>query len=84
MDLKQSIYQNRTQFIKISKEAETLKSEMSNLKTLMGELTTALEQSTATAGTATDGPSRARKNANRSSVANLEAMWNTQLQALWT
>ncbi|KAK5947627.1 exocyst complex component exo84 [Knufia obscura] len=85
MDLKQSVYQNRTQFIRISKEAESLKSEMSNLRTLMTELTTALEQSSAAAGTninTSDG-SLKRRNANRSSVANLEAMWNTQLQALW-
>lgn len=86
MDLKQSVYQNRTQFIRISKEAESLKSEMTNLRTLMAELTSALEQSGAASGNTingVDGPSRARKNANRSSVANLEAMWNTQLQALW-
>ncbi|RMZ85643.1 hypothetical protein DV737_g616, partial [Chaetothyriales sp. CBS 132003] len=47
-NLQQSVYQNRTQFIKISKEAEKLKSEM-----------------------------------QRSSVANLESMWNVQLQSLW-
>lgn len=84
MDLKQSIYQNRTQFIRISKEAENLKSEMSNLRTLMSELTTALEQSSAAAGSNIDVvDAKARRTANRSSVANLEAMWNTQLQALW-
>jgi len=85
MDLKQSVYQNRTQFIRISKEAENLKSEMSNLRTLMGELTTALEQSSAAPGSNMGGPDSGlkRRNANRSSVANLEAMWNTQLQALW-
>ncbi|KAK5077904.1 exocyst complex component exo84 [Lithohypha guttulata] len=84
MDLKQSIYQNRTQFIKISKEAENLKSEMTNLRTLMSELTTALEQSSAVTGTNIDTvDAKARRKANRSSVANLEAMWNTQLQALW-
>lgn len=86
MDLKQSVYQNRAQFIRISKEAESLKSEMTNLRTLMAELTTALEQSSSATGNdvnGLDGTSRARKAANRSSVANLEAMWNTQLQALW-
>lgn len=30
-----------------------------------------------------DGVSRARKQANRSSLANLEAMWTVQLHALW-
>ena len=84
MDLKQTIYQNRTQFIKISKEAENLKSEMTSLRTLMSELTTALEQSSAAAGSNINSlDAKARRTANRSSVANLEAMWNTQLQALW-
>lgn len=89
MDLQQTIYQNRTQFIKISKEAESLKGEMSNLRGLMAELTTALEQSSAAAGSTiqlngrSTSDAKARRQANRSSVANLEAMWNTQLQALW-
>lgn len=89
IDLQQTIYQNRTQFIKISKEAESLKGEMSNLRGLMAELTTALEQSSAAAGSTINinGNSamdaKARRQANRSSVANLEAMWNSQLQALW-
>lgn len=87
MDLQQTIYQNRTQFIKISKEAESLKGEMSNLRGLMAELTSALEQSSAAAGSSIqlngNSDAKARRQANRSSVANLEAMWNTQLQALW-
>lgn len=83
MDLKQSIYQNRTQFIRISKEAESLKSEMTNLRTLMSELTTALEQSSASPSSNTNGLDAKSRRNNRSSVANLEAMWNTQLQALW-
>ncbi|CAK7273310.1 exocyst complex component exo84 [Sporothrix epigloea] len=37
-DLQQNIYQNRTQFIKISKEAEKLKGEMRSLRNLMAEL----------------------------------------------
>ena len=89
-DLQQNVYQNRTQFIKISKEAEKLKGEMRTLRSLMSELTSAVDQASVNAGvpeprivvedTAT---SRARKQANRSSVANLEAMWNTQLHQLW-
>ena len=89
-DLQQNVYQNRTQFIKISKEAEKLKGEMRTLRGLMSELTTSLNQASMNAGvpeprTALDdgARSRARKQANRSSVANLEAMWNTQLHALW-
>lgn len=89
-DLQQNVYQNRTQFIKISKEAEKLKGEMRILRGLMSELTSAMDQASINAGvpeprivvedTAT---SRARKQANRSSVANLEAIWNTQLHTLW-
>ena len=89
-DLQQNVYQNRTQFIKISKEAEKLKGEMRTLRGLMSELTTSLSQASISAGAPEpraamdDGArSRARKQANRSSVANLEAMWNTQLHALW-
>ena len=89
-DLQQNVYQNRTQFIKISKEAEKLKGEMRTLRGLMSELTSAVSQASINAGApeprlvVDDGArSRARKQANRSSVANLEAMWNTQLHALW-
>ncbi|KAI9705511.1 MAG: exocyst complex component exo84 [Candelina mexicana] len=81
-DLQQNVFQNRTQFIKISKEAEKLKSEMRSLRSLMSDLTNALGQATTT--TNNDLPvTRARKQANRSSVANLEGLWNTQLQGLW-
>ncbi|KAI9836394.1 MAG: hypothetical protein M1819_001424 [Sarea resinae] len=84
-DLQQNVFQNRTQFIKISKEAERLKGEMRTLRTLMTELTSALSQATATtSGSRTPTYElAARKQANRSSVANLEALWNTQLQTLW-
>ncbi len=86
-ELQQNVYQNRTQFIKISKEAEKLKSEMSILQNLMSELTTTLGTGD-TNGTSSplpelNGPTLSRRNTNRSSVANLEHMWNIQLQALW-
>ena len=85
-DLQQNVYQNRTQFIKISKEAEKLKDEMRTLRTLMAELTTALGQTTV--GNTPNPMSPMddhfpKRNSNRSSVANLESMWNVQLQALW-
>ncbi|KAL9625150.1 MAG: hypothetical protein Q9160_000551 [Pyrenula sp. 1 TL-2023] len=86
-DLQQNVYQNRTQFIKISKEAEKLKGEMNTLKNLMSELTGALGQTGNSSLSGMKSPNfeegRARRNANRSSVANLESMWNTQLQTLW-
>ncbi|EQL31637.1 exocyst complex component exo84 [Blastomyces dermatitidis] len=87
-DLQQNVYRNRTQFIKISKEAEKLKAEMITLRGLMSELTTALGQASATNGssamaTGFDEPSTVKRHPNRSSVANLESMWNVQLQTLW-
>ncbi|GES62113.1 exocyst complex component EXO84 [Aspergillus terreus] len=86
-DLQQNVYQNRTQFIKISKEAEKLKGEMRTLRTLMAELTTALGQTTVgnTPNPMSPNPDERlpKRNANRSSVANLESMWNVQLQTLW-
>ncbi|KKK20571.1 hypothetical protein P175DRAFT_0499768 [Aspergillus ochraceoroseus IBT 24754] len=86
-DLQQNVYQNRTQFIRISQEADKLKGEMRTLRALMAELTTALGQTTI--GNAPNPMSPTvderlpKRNANRSSVANLESMWNVQLQTLW-
>lgn len=84
-DLQQNVYQNRTQFIKISEEAEKLKGEMRTLRTLMSDLTTALGQTHSTSGSSLLSPTddRSSKRSNRSSVANLENMWNIQLQSLW-
>ena len=80
-DLQRNVNRNRTQFIKISKEADRLKNEMQTLQGLMNELTLTLEQAATTGGSQRDDAVRKRN--NRSSVANLEAMWSTQLQALW-
>ncbi|KAK4544410.1 hypothetical protein LTR36_004301 [Oleoguttula mirabilis] len=89
-DLQHNVYQNRTQFIKISKEADRLKTEMRALRTLMSDLTGALGHAATAAGNSDAGltPTSAlsladRKRANRSSVANLEALWSTHLQTLW-
>ncbi|KAK0722079.1 Cullin repeat-like-containing domain protein [Lasiosphaeria miniovina] len=90
-DLQQNVYQNRTQFIKISKEAEKLKSEMRSLKNLMSELkanTTALrsasgnspEQVSGFGGEFSTGLSKRDK---RSSVADRTALWSSQMQALY-
>ena len=55
----------------------------------MSELTSSLGQASLNSAAPEARPSndtgatRARKQANRSSVANLEAMWNVQLHALW-
>lgn len=86
-NLQQSVYQNRTQFIKISKEAEKLKSEMQVLRGLMSDLTGALSQPTSSTNgalpTDMNGTVPSRRHAHRTSVANLESMWNIQLQTLW-
>ncbi|TKA33808.1 hypothetical protein B0A50_00645 [Salinomyces thailandicus] len=88
-ELQHNVYQNRTQFIKISKEADKLRSEMKMLRGLMSDLTTSLGHATNAAGgpdslSPTSALSLAdRKRANRSSVANLEALWSTHLQTLW-
>lgn len=89
-DLQQNVYQNRTQFIKISKEAEKLKGEMRALKSLMAELkanTTALRSASSIAGTNPTSfdesfSSTLSKRDKRSSVADRTAMWNSQLQVL--
>ena len=87
-DLQQNVYQNRTQFIKISKEAEKLKGEMRALRNLMSELktnTTGLRSASSQGSGGTDGfdtdfPSTLSKRDKRSSVADRTAMWNSQLQ----
>lgn len=88
-DLQQNVYQNRTQFIKISKEAEKLKGEMRALKNLMSELktnTTALrsvsKHSADAASFGGDFSVGLSKRDKRSSVADRTALWNSQMQAL--
>lgn len=83
-DLQQSVMQNRTQFIKISKEAEKLKSEMRALKNLMSDLkvnTTALRA--ASMKGEDDQMTTLSKRDKRSSVADRSALWNSQMQALY-
>ncbi|KAG9242562.1 Cullin repeat-like-containing domain protein [Calycina marina] len=92
-DLQQTVYQNRTQFIKISKEAERLKGEMRALRNLMSELktnTTALRSASSQGSEAaatgfgdSSFPATLSKKDRRSSVADRTAMWNAQLNALW-
>ena len=85
IELQHNVFQNRTQFIKISKEAEKLKGELRSLRSLMSELTGALGQATVVGGASAleSLPQRGRGRGNRSSVANLEALWNSHLQSLW-
>lgn len=58
---------------------------MRTLRGLMADLTAALGQTTIGNGTnlLTADDQVAKRKANRSSIANLESMWNVQLQALW-
>lgn len=87
-DLQQNVYQNRTQFIKISKEAEKLKGEMRALRNLMSELkTNTMGLRTASSANEPDFdesfPQTLSKRDKRSSVADRTALWNSQLQSLW-
>ncbi|CBX93935.1 hypothetical protein IAQ61_003807 [Plenodomus lingam] len=81
MDLQTNVYQNRTQFIKISKEAEKLKGEMRTLRQLMSDLTTTLEQTASATGASKDAASKRR--ANRSSIGDLNQLRAGQLQQLY-
>ncbi|KAI0159846.1 exocyst complex component EXO84 [Xylariaceae sp. FL1272] len=85
-DLQQNVYQNRTQFIKISKEAEKLKSEMRSLRNLFKELetnTNALRSATNKEGRGSEFSTGLSKRDKRSSVADRTALWNSQMQALY-
>ena len=55
---------------------------MRALRNLMSDLTTTLGQTNAALGINTEA-TNSRKYANRSSVANLEALWSTHMQELW-
>src|SRR5579859_5181563 len=77
-DLQQNVYQNRTQFIKISKEAEKLKGEMRALKTLMADLkTNAVALRTSSTSTQNDSgfSTGMSKRDKRSSVADRSLLW---------
>ncbi|KAH7328110.1 exocyst complex component EXO84 [Stachybotrys elegans] len=87
-DLQQNVMQNRTQFIKISKEAEKLKGEMRALRTLMSELklnTTALRAASSRGDDSVgmELSTGLSKRDKRSSVADRSALWNSQMQALY-
>ncbi|KAI1470629.1 Cullin repeat-like-containing domain protein [Daldinia caldariorum] len=87
-DLQQSVYQNRAQFIKISKEAEKLKSEMRTLRNLFKELATntnALRAASGNHGSSMNGEfsTGLSKKDKRSSVADRTVLWNTQMQVLY-
>ncbi|KAF2129475.1 hypothetical protein P153DRAFT_340353 [Dothidotthia symphoricarpi CBS 119687] len=81
VDLQSNVYQNRTQFIKISKEAEKLKGEMRTLRQLMSDLTTTLEQ-TASASNANGDVASSRRD-KRSSIGDLNQIRAGQLQQLY-
>ncbi|KAJ4990293.1 exocyst complex component [Stagonosporopsis vannaccii] len=80
VDLQSNVYQNRTQFIRISKEAEKLKGEMRTLRQLMADLTTTLEQ---TASATANGDTVSARRANRSSIGDLNQIRAGQLQQLY-
>ncbi|KAL9022426.1 MAG: hypothetical protein Q9185_000332 [Variospora sp. 1 TL-2023] len=88
-DLQQNVFQNRSQFIKISKDAEKLNNEMRTLRSQLAEVSTSVSNLMLRANipesrpTQDDMATRSRKQANRSSRADLQNMWNVQLHELW-
>lgn len=83
-DLQQNVHKNIDAFIKVSQHVKTTKSEMDKLRNLIAELRVTIAQSNAALGIdVDDDKSASRKYANRSSIANLEALWSSQLQELW-
>ncbi|KAL8902821.1 MAG: hypothetical protein Q9171_007591 [Xanthocarpia ochracea] len=88
-ELQRSVLQNRTQFIKISKDAEKLNEDMRALRSHMSELSASVSNLSSNAmipgarSSSENAATRTRKQANRSSVANLEQIYNNQLQTLW-
>lgn len=89
-DMQQNLLQNRTQFIKISKEAEKLKTEMRALRNLMSDLKTNTSALRAASAKGEEQPTFGgpvggglSKRDKRSSVADRSALWNSQMQALY-
>ncbi|KAI1505373.1 serine/threonine-protein phosphatase pp2a catalytic subunit [Biscogniauxia marginata] len=85
-DLQQNVYQNRTQFIKISKEAEKLKAEMRSLRNLFKELemnTNALRTTSSSNNSSGDFSTGLSKRDKRSSIMDRTALWASQMQALY-
>ncbi|RDA82967.1 hypothetical protein CP532_0870 [Ophiocordyceps camponoti-leonardi (nom. inval.)] len=88
-DLQHSLMQNRSQFIKISKEADKLKGEMRALRNLMADLKTNTDALRAASSKGDESSSSGSfavglsKRDKRSSVADRSALWNSQMQALY-
>ncbi|KAF4587434.1 Exocyst complex component EXO84 [Ophiocordyceps camponoti-floridani] len=87
-DLQHNLMQNRSQFIKISKEADKLKGEMRALRNLMADLKTNTDALRATSMKSADDDDSSTsfplsKRDKRSSVADRSALWNSQMQALF-
>ena len=86
-ELQQNVYQNRTQFIKISKEVEKLKGDMRALKILMKDLKTNASalRTSCIAGHGADGAfsSGMSTRDKRSSVLDRSILWQAQMQALY-
>lgn len=82
-DITESVHKNVDAFINVSVEAKNIKGEMDNLRNYMSELRILISQNNAALGIETEEAGSSRRHANRSSIANLEAMWSTHLQELW-
>lgn len=88
-DLQENVYKNYSAFVAISKEIATLENEMLELKTVLEEFKTlpgdldmglGSEEFNLSGGSLT---SDIRKRTARNSVADVNALYRTQLEALW-
>lgn len=84
VDLQQNVYQNLTEFIKISRETQKLKGEMRVLRNLMSELKDNVGTlRSASASSAMETQSGSSKRDKRSSVLDRSQIWNSHLQEMW-
>lgn len=84
VDLQQNVYQNLTEFIKISRETQKLKGEMRVLRNLMSELKDNVGAlRSASASSAIETQSGTSKRDKRSSVLDRSQIWNSHLQEMW-
>ncbi|KAH9817504.1 Cullin repeat-like-containing domain protein [Melampsora americana] len=88
-DLQENVYKNYSAFVAISKEIATLENEMLELKTVLEEFKTLpgdLDMGLGSEDTNLSGgslTSEIRKRTARNSVADVNALYRAQLEALW-
>lgn len=83
MDMQQTVQQNIDAFIRTSAHVKEVQAEMANFKTILLEIKQTVSETNVALGIDMDEQSTSRKWAKRSSIANLEALWATQMHELW-